>query len=189
MLDFAYLVFILLLIVYLMAAHRKEMPFAVLNHVLIQFFFTNIAWKSGMDGQVSAILLLFLAASSSLLIWARSLNYSRETKMIKVFINLSQWTALLILTGFLIIKPYYILHYSSLGNSPHPGFSYTHIPPLFKISGNLLLFTTYLLFILNWGHKWDLKKSLKNFLPVFLYLFLLFILYVTYASARNHPFA
>jgi len=188
MLDFVYLLFIFLLIFYLMAAQRKEMPFLILTHVVIQYFFTTISWISGMDDQVAAILLLFLVASSTLLVWARSLNYSRETKLIKAFVNISQWGVLVIMIGFLLYKPYYILHYSSPNKSPHFGLVYSFIPPLFKICGNLLLFTTYLSFILNWGNKWNLKKSLKSFLPIFLFLLLLGILYLTSASMRNHPF-
>lgn len=188
MLDFIYLLFILLLISYLLVAQRKEIPFLVVTHVVIQFFFTTISWMADMDGQISAILLLFLVASSTMLVWGRGLNYSRETKLIKVFVNISQWAVLVIMLGFLLYKPYYILHYSSVGKSPHFGLVYSFTPPLFKICGNLLLFSTYLTFILNWGNKWDIKKSLKNFLPIFLYLFLLSVLYFAGASMRNHPF-
>lgn len=188
MLDFVYLLFILLLILYLMVAQRKELPFLVITHVVIQYFFTTLSWMTSMDGQVAAILLLFLIASSTLLIWGRNLNYSRETRLIKAFTNTSQWAIFIIMLGFLLYKPYYILHYSSMGKSPHFGLAYSFIPPFFKICGNLLLFMTYLSFILNWGNKWNLKKSLKNFLPVFLYLLLLCILYLASASVRNHPF-
>lgn len=188
MLDLIYLLFIFLLIIYLLAAQRKEMPFLVVTHVVIQYFFASIAWMSEMNGQVAAVLLLFLVATSFLLVWGRSLNYSRETKLIKAFVSTSQWAIMVILIGFLLYKPSYILHYSSIGKNPHFGMVYSFIPPLFKISGSILLFSTYLGFILNWGNKWHLKKSLKIFLPVFLYLFILSILYFAGASIRNHPF-
>lgn len=188
MLDFVYLFFILLLILYLIVAQRKEMPFLVVTYVVIQYFFTSISWMAGMDGQVAAILLLFLVASSTLLVWGRSLNYSRETKLIKSFVGISQWGILIIMIAFLLYKPYYILHYSSLDKNPHFGLVYSFVPPLFKICGNIFLFTAYLSFILNWGNKWNVKKSLKYFLPIFLYLFLLSVLYLASASMRNHPF-
>ena len=141
-----------------------------------------------MDSQIAAILLLFLAGSSLLLVWGRNLNYSKESKMIQVFTNVSQWALLLVLIGFFAFKPNYILHYSAMGKNSHLGLVYTYIPPFFKLFGNIILFTTYLLFILNWGNKWNIKKSLKNFSPIFVYLFLLSLLYILGTSLRNQAF-
>lgn len=188
MLDFAYFFFILSFLAYLLLARRKELPLLVISHGLLQYFFTLIMWFSEMESQLSSVTLLFIVATSTLLIWARGLNYSREFRMIKVMVELGQWIILLAMGLFLLVNSPFSYHLSSRGPNPHLGFGYSVIHPWLKSGGNLLIFTTYLLILLNWGSNWPTKKSLKNFAPILIYFLLIALLYVWKSPFRHHAF-
>ncbi len=188
MLDGVYLLFILALTVYLLLSAKKELPIIVVVHAVLQYILTLVMWFTDMSPYLAGVLLAFMVSTTGLLIWGRSLNYSRDHQMIKVFVALGQWTVMVSILLFLMLKSPYSYHFSSLGSGNGHSLAYSTIHPFIKLCGNLLLFTTFLQVILSWGTSWSIKQSLRDLGPIVLYFLLTAILFLLESPFRHHAF-
>lgn len=188
MLDLAYALFIGGSLLYLLLSPRKEAPLLIVAHACLQYFSALVMWVGEMDDALSGLLLGFIAASSLLLIWARALNYGREHHMLVVLLSLAQW--LLLFAALLIVFWYH---------TPYvPGYASAHgyravsfvLRPFLRVGSNLMLFSAFLLTVLQWGNYWEIRQSLQRLLPLVLYLLLLIWLYSRSAAAwGDMPFS
>lgn len=172
MLDSLYWLLIVASLIYVFAAPRKEIPLVIVLHGLLQYGMTLAGWTFRLGSLLGSILVSFLFLSSFLLIWARSLNYSKEYHSIRLFFSLAQWTVLIGLLGFIgWDSPYYYLLPSS---TLIPGIEAHQlvIHPAVKFGGNFLVFAAFFHLILHWGQKWTPVKTLIDLGPIILYLLL-----------------
>ena len=178
-----------LLLIYLLFSSRKEVPLMIVLHAAIQYGLALVLWMFRLGPYLAGMLLGFMILSSFLLIWARSLTYSREWQGIRVFFSLAQWAVLLALVIFATVKsPYYYLVPSS---SWHPDIPVHRmsIHPAIKLGGNVLLFTTFFQVILHWGQKWDVRKSLVDLGPLLIYFSALIVLRMLHDAQASLPFS
>ena len=82
MLTWLYVLFIVLISAYLVFSERKEVPLFVVLHAILQYGFTLALWLFQMTSLLGALLLGFIAASTFLLIWARSFNYNKPNFLV-----------------------------------------------------------------------------------------------------------
>ncbi|RMG75741.1 MAG: hypothetical protein D6722_00440 [Bacteroidetes bacterium] len=189
MVSTVFALFCVLLVVYFLFSSRKEVPLMILLHAGIQYGLALVLWMFRLGPYLSGMLLGFMVLSSFLLIWARSLTYSREWQGIRIFFSLAQWTVLLALVIFATVKsPYYYLVPSSTWHPDVPVHRMT-IQPALKLGGNILLFTTFFQVILHWGQKWDLRKSLVDLGPILLYFGGLLVLRLLHDAQAALPFS
>ncbi|MEL6192058.1 MAG: hypothetical protein AAFR66_08415 [Bacteroidota bacterium] len=187
MLTWLYVLFIVLISAYLVFSERKEVPLFVVLHAILQYGFTLALWLFQMTSLLGGLLLGFISASTFLLIWARSLNYSRELYSIKLFFSLTQWIVVLAIGVFMAIEsPYYRMVPASSWQA-YIDMDVLSIHPVIKLCGNLLLFTTFFHIMGHWGQKWNIRKSLFDLMPVWLYFLLLSLLKIFQFSAEPLP--
>ncbi|MDX2247848.1 MAG: hypothetical protein SF052_13775 [Bacteroidia bacterium] len=189
MVNLFYLFFIVACLLYFLFSHRKEVPFVILIHALLQYLMTLSFWVFQMNNPMAGLLLGFIFASTILLIWARGLNYSRELHSIQLFFSVSQWMAIVAVGLFISLKsPFYYLIPSSAWHSNLNAHQMS-IHPVIKLCGNLLLFTTFFHLILNWGSRWSVRKSLIDIGPLLIYLGIIAVLRVFQATTQSVPFS
>ncbi|MEZ4827445.1 MAG: hypothetical protein R3C61_14370 [Bacteroidia bacterium] len=189
MINLGYILFIISCLLYFLLSSRKEIPFVVLTHALLQYLLTLFFWLFQMDNPLAGLLLIFIFVSSLLLIWARSLNYSRELHSIQLFFSVTQWMALVSVGIFISLKsPFYYLLPSSAWHSNLSAHQMS-IHPVIRLCGNVLLFTTFFHMILNWGSRWSLRKSIVDLSPMVIYFLLIAILRLFQLKTHTIPFS
>lgn len=189
MVNIFYTLFIVSCLLYFLLSRRKEVPFLVLIHALLQYLFTLSFWVFQMNNSMAGLLLGFIFVSSLLLIWARGLNYSRELLSIQLFFSVSQWMGIMAVGLFIFLKsPFYYLMPSSAWHSNLNAHQIS-IHPVIKLCGNLFLFTTFFHLILNWGEKWSIRKSLVDLGPFVIYLIIIAVLQIFQANTQSLPFS
>lgn len=144
-------------------------------HALLQYGFSMVLWAFHLSGSLASILMVFIWVSSVMLIWARGLNYGQDLFSIRLFFSVSQWAILLVLFLFVSIKSpfYYTFPATVSGHLPVQKLTFH---PILKLSGNLLVFTTFFHVIVHWGQKWKWQKSLLDLSPIVIYAIMLVIL-------------
>ncbi len=188
MLNFLYIGFISLGLIWFLGASRKEMPLLVIMHTLLQYAFTLICWFFQINTALSALLLIFLMLTGLLLLWARSLNYSKELISIRMFFSMVQWVVILAVGVFILVKsPFHYLIPSSSWHGEMPVHQLA-VHPIIKVCGNVLFFTTFFHLILNWGQKWDLRKSFFDLMPLIVYLVCLGLIRAYQNTFFTQPF-
>ncbi|MEM7368480.1 MAG: hypothetical protein AAF587_07735 [Bacteroidota bacterium] len=190
MLNTGFFVLTLVYLAYWFFASRKEIPSIILLHALLQYGLTLALWQLKLSPMLTGILLGFLVLTSFLLIWARSLDYSREMHNIRLVFSMLQWAILVGILGFITLKsPYYYASAVSQwapGMSPHQGLL---LHPSVKFGTNILAFTTFYHLILHWGQKWSVKKSLFDLGPFVIFLITLAVLRYVQLHTPSHPFS
>ncbi|MDW3645962.1 MAG: hypothetical protein R8P61_02775 [Bacteroidia bacterium] len=188
MLNTLFLLLIAGLVIFLLLSPRKEVPFIVLLHASIQYMMTLIYWLFEMNTYYAGILWCFILFSSLVLIWARGMNYSREMHRVEMFFSVSQWGILIAVLAFIgLNSPYYhMIPSASWSSQIHP--SPVSIHPVAKLSGNVLMFTSFFQLILGWGRRWNLRKSVVELGPIILYFVLMGVLRVYEDDAQLFPF-
>lgn len=182
MLDLFYVIFLFLLLSYFVASERKEVPFVVIVHALVQYFLTQFFWLNQVTGKMGGLLLLFIILTSVILIWGRHLPYGKELQMVKVFFRVSAWGVFLMAILVAWVKGTYILvqPYTEVGAHYQVGGWEVH--PFIKLCGNGSAFIVVLLLIFGWGRNWTLRDSLADFLP-----FILFCCWMLVLVLLHHP--
>lgn len=190
MLNSGFLVLTLVFLAYWFFASRKEIPTIILLHALLQYGLSLALWRLTLSPLLGGILLGFLVLSSFLLIWARSLDYSREMHNIRLVFSMLQWAILIGILGFISFKsPYY---YASPVSQWPPGSGAQQglfLHPSLKFGMNILAFTTFYHLILHWGQKWSLKKSLLDLGPFVIFLVTLAVLRYVQLVTPALPFS
>ncbi|TAE47777.1 MAG: hypothetical protein EAZ89_16960 [Bacteroidetes bacterium] len=184
-----YLIFLTGASAWFLFSPRKETPAFILLHALTQYVFTLALWMSAMDSFFGSLLLGFIVLASFLLIWARSLNYSQELLSVRMFFSVSQWAILLTIVLFAVFKEPYVLQAAPGNDMPDIRLPRVSLHPLIKLSGNLLLFTTFFQVIISWGQRWSYRKSLFDLGPLWLYFFLLGLLRILHQMQAGQFFA
>jgi hypothetical protein len=187
MLNILYIGFIAAGLLWFLLAGRKEMPLLVITHSVLQYAFTLISWFFQLNPALSALLLVFLMLSGVLLIWARSLNYSKELISIRMFFSMLQWVVIFAVGVFILTKSPYHYMMPSANWQGHVPAHQLAVHPIIKICGNLLIFTTFFHLILNWGQRWQIRKSILDLLPMVIYLVALILIRVYQAMIFTHP--
>ena len=189
MLNTLFIIFILACFAYLLFSPRKEIPLVVLLHALFQYAMTLIFWIFHMNTYFSAILLGFMLITTLILIWARSINYSRELQSIQLFFSLCQWAALLAVATFISIKSPYFYMVPSSGWHRHINPHQLSIHPAAKLCGNVLLFSTFFQIIIGWGRRWTIRRSLVDLGPILIYFTMMGVLRVFQSNVEVYPFS
>ncbi len=184
MLDVLYGVFFSGLLLYFFLTSRKELPFILLMYSILEYFLTQLFWLNGLSKQMSGLLLVFLVLSGFALVWARSLNYSREQKQARVLFRVSSWVSLL--AGILVMwirGPFVmeVVSQSSTGYG-HGGWTFQ---PFLKLCTNGLLFLFFLQLLIGWGRTWSVRESLLDLSPFFIYVLLLLSQLANWPSASS----
>lgn len=169
MLDVLYFTFIACSLGYFVLSPRKEFPLLLLLHAVLQYGVTQLMWLGQSDQRVAGLLLLFVLLSSALLIWGRSLAYSRELFSVRAFVTVSQWLVLLAIALQLWLQRPDSVVMPSTGWHPPVRLSGILLGTLPKLGANFFLFTLVLQVVLGWGQRWPLRRSLLDILPVVLY--------------------
>ncbi|MCI4669602.1 MAG: hypothetical protein MRZ79_15820 [Bacteroidia bacterium] len=187
--EIGFLILSVALLMYFLFAGRKELPLLLVSHALLQYGLSMVLWYFHLSGSLASILMVFIWISSILLIWARSLNYGQDLFSIRLFFSVSQWAILLVLFLFIAIKSpfYYVFPATSLGQNVPVQHMTFH--PILKLSGNLLIFTTFFHVIVHWGQRWKWHKSLIDLSPIIIYTFLLVILRNMRIENSSLPFS
>jgi len=173
MLDLLFLIFIVSAVGYLLAAARKEFPLFILLHAVLQYAMLMLIWKGNLPPLMASFGLGFMWLSSFSLLWARSLNYSRAFKVLRGSLSVVQWAILLGLGLTLMGGTANAFVYIANSQPFAPLNPYAHrlqpIAEATKLLGNLLVFTTFMHIVLQWGQKWSFRKSMLDLGPVLLY--------------------
>jgi len=151
---------------------RKEVPVILIIQALLQYVWTLGSWSLKLDTGMTWLLWSWMLSGTLLLLWARNLAYSKELFSIRLFFSVSQWAIILII-GLLIAtrSPYEWI--GPVGAGITEGVS---LHPAIKLSGNLLIFTTFFQLVLHWGQMWSLRKSVVDLGPIFIYFGTLLLL-------------
>ncbi|MEL6674236.1 MAG: hypothetical protein AAFR61_18665 [Bacteroidota bacterium] len=189
MLNFLFVGFIFISALYLFLSPRKEVPLVIILHAFFQYVMTLGFWLVQMNTYFAGMLLGFMVTTSVLLVWARNLNYSKDLLSIRLFFTLTQWTALVAVVIFIVVKsPYYYMVPSSSWQDlvDHQQLS---IHPAAKLCGNVLLFTTFFHLVLGWGQRWSASKSFWDLSPLFLYFLLMSFLRIFQQGTEVFPYS
>ncbi len=177
------------LIIYFFFSERKEIPLVLVLHALLQYGFTMVLWYFKLTPSLSSILVIFLWLSSIMLIWGRSLTFGRDLFSIRLFFSVSQWAILLVLGLFISLKsPFYYVFPTAELNHKLPLQHLTY-HPILKLSGNILIFTTFFHVVIHWGQQWKWTKSLIDLLPVMIYAAILLVLRHLKMESIDFPFS
>lgn len=188
MLNALFVGFVVVSLLYILLAPRKEVPVLIVLQALLQYVYTLSVWALRLPPPLGSILLAYLTATTLLLIWGRNLPYSWQWLSIRLFFTVSQW-ALLLMVALLagLRSPYlYSQPHDLLG--AHGGQVLT-IHPVLKFGGNLMIFSVFFHILLHWGQHWSLRKSLLDLGPVLIYFLTLLLLRYLQATQGALPFA
>ena len=189
MLTTLYLIFIVGCFAYLLFSPRKEIPLIILMHALVQYVMTLIFWIFHMNTYFSAMLLGFMLLTTLILIWARSLNYSRELQSIQLFFSLTQWVALIAVGVFISINSPYFYMVPSSGWHKYINPHQLSIHPAAKLCGNILLFSTFFQIIAGWGRSWSIRRSLLDLGPITIYISMMGLLRLFQSNVEVYPYS
>lgn len=188
MLTYLFILFIVLGLGYLMWSPRKEVVSLVLLHAFVQYAVTIAFWLFQINTHFTAMLLGFIVSTSLLLLWARTLDYSREWKSVGVFVTLAQWTAVGFVLVLMLLGSPYEQFVPAAAWSGQVGMAHQAIHPSIKLCANLILFTSFFQLIRNWGQRWSLNKSLLELGPLLIYFLILSLLKVFQPFTENSPY-
>lgn len=188
LINLLYIGFISLGLIWFLAAGRKEMPMLIIMHTILQYAFTLACWFFQLNTALSGLLLIFLMMTGLLLIWARSLNYSKELVSIRLFFTMLQWVVIFAAGVFVLAKSPYHYQIPSANWQGHMPAHQISVHPVIKICGNLLLFTSFFHLVLGWGQRWEIRKSLLDLSPIVVYLGGLALIRAYQSSFFTHPF-
>ena len=168
MVDILYLLFSGLLLTGFFLAPRKEVPFVVMVHALVQYALTQVFWFNNLSGRGAALLLLFMSGSSVVLIWVRRMNYSQEQKQLQGIFRIASWGLLLSVVVVMWVRNPYVFEMpvSSGRQTLAGGWG---IQPFGRLAGNALMFLLVGELVFGWGRRWTLGASLGAFGPMVLY--------------------
>lgn len=190
MLNIAFLVLMLGFLAYWFFAPRKEIPTLILLHAILQYGLTLASWQLQLSSILTGILLSFLILSTFLLIWARSLDYSREMHNIRLVFSVLQWAILISIVGYISFKsPYSYVSPVGQWHPPLAGQKGISLHPMLKFGMNILTFTTFYHLVLHWGQKWTFRKSLIDLGPFIVFLVILAILRYIQVHTPSFPFS
>ena len=177
------------LYLYFLFSGWKEIPLLLICYALLQYGLTLVLWGFQLSSGLSSMLMLFIWLSAIMLIWGRSLSYGRDLFSIRLFFSVSQWAILLVLFIFIFLKSpfYYVFPTSELNhNLPIQKLGFH---PILKLSGNILVFTTFFHVVLHWGQRWKWTKSLIDLSPMLIYGGILIVLRQMQLESSGMPFS
>lgn len=176
MVNILFIIFFCSLAAYFIYSPRKEAPSVIVAHALLQYILTLGLWIFQLNDSLAVLMLSFITGTTLLLIWARSLNYSRELNAIKLLFSLFQWVVLLGVGIFIAIKSPYDRLIPAGSWQQYINVNSLGIHPVIKLACNILLFSTFFHLIAHWGQKWTVKKSLFDLSPIWICFLLLAII-------------
>lgn len=182
MLDLFYFLFLIFLLGYFLLSARKEVPLVICSYALCQYLMTQFLWMNQMSARMSGLLLLFICLTVGVLIWGRSLPVGRELNTLRIFFRVSGW-AIVVISLIIVWKKGPFLLELSTGTALPPSSGGWRFLPALKLSGNALLFTFFILFILNWGERLSIRQSLWDYAPFLLFLTVIAMLAAMLPSA------
>lgn len=169
MLDALFVLFIVALVGYVIAAPRKELPLLVVLHAALQYTLLMLIWRGVLPKQVALLGLAFMFISSVSLIWARTLQFSRSNMFFRTSLSIVQWFLVSAMFASVFLgqnNTFVLIANSNPGIAP---FSPYPVNETTKLMGNLIIFTTFMQVVLYWGQKWSLRKSLLDLGPSIIY--------------------
>lgn len=186
--EIGFLTLSLALLLYFLFSSRKELPMLLVCHALLQYGLSMVLWSFHLSSSLASIIMVFIWISSIMLIWARSLTYGQDLFSIRLFFSVSQWAILLVLILFVCIKSpfYYVFPTAAHGGIPTQKLTFH---PILKLSGNLLIFTTFFHVIVHWGQRWKWTKSLLDLAPIVIYAIMLLVLRNVQIEHAAQPFS
>jgi hypothetical protein len=186
MLDLLFISFILASVVYLLLSPRKEFPLLVLLHTALQYTLTMLVWHGNLPPSIAAISMGCMWAAAIVLVWGRSLNYSYKLKFLKYALSVFQWVIFigLMVNIFAQDGQILLLTGNSIGGADMSRENQMSqlIIEMFHFGANILVFTTFLHIVLQWGQRWTIQKSLVDLGPAILYFFSVLAMQMLHSS-------
>lgn len=181
LIHFGYVFLILSLIAYLLWAPRKELPFVLVLHGVVQYGASVGFWLFSIGPAVLGKVLIGIYLGTALIWWARSIGYGPFWRRVYATSAGLGWLMMTLVVVWISMDGLFQYQEVSPMWREVLAVSPLAIHPLFKWLGNVLIFLTFFQITLHWGQPWKPVRSWLTFGPLLLFFLILlfFSLYLT----------